>query len=120
MFYGATPQVFTYAKQLREAMTPCELALWESLRMNRLDGFRFKAQHPIGNFVADLYCHAARLVIEIDGSVHDSVEQQEYDTNRTHLLDEFGVQVIRFSNEDVLERLQYVLAEIVRFLPSPL
>ena len=53
MFYGATPQLFEYAKQLREALTHAELVLWESLRMNKLNGFRFKTQHPISSFVAD-------------------------------------------------------------------
>ncbi len=57
-------------------MTHAELILWESLRSNRVKGFCFKAQHPIGYFIADFYCHAARLVIELDGSIHDSIEQQ--------------------------------------------
>lgn len=117
MFYGASPQVFDNARKLRVAMTPTELVLWEHLRANRLNGFRFKAQHPIGFFVADFYCHAARLVIELDGSIHDSVDQQEYDTNRTYILNEFGLTVIRFRNEEVSLRLDAVLSKIAEHLP---
>ena len=118
MFYGATPQLFDYANQLREAMTPAELVLWESLRMNKLNGFRFKAQHPISYFVADFYCHSARLVVELDGNVHDSVDQHEYDTNRTYILEEFGIRVVRFRNDEVFEQLRGVLAKIASFLPE--
>ncbi|RIV27359.1 endonuclease domain-containing protein [Fibrisoma montanum] len=117
MFYGASPQLFVYAKQLREAMTPAELTLWERLRLNRLHGFRFKAQHPISNFVADFYCHAARLVIELDGSVHDSPDQQEYDANRTFIIEELGIRVIRFRNEDVFDNMEAALATITNYLP---
>ncbi|MBN8823422.1 MULTISPECIES: endonuclease domain-containing protein [unclassified Spirosoma] len=118
MFYGASPQIFENARKLRAAMTPAELLLWEHLRAKRFKGLRFKAQHPIGYFVADFYCHVARLVIELDGSVHDSVDQQEYDLNRTYVLKEFGLTVIRFRNEEVLLRVDAVLTEITEFLPQ--
>ncbi len=117
MFYGASPQLFLYAKALRKAMTPAELVLWEYLRLNRLNGVRFKAQHPIGHFITDFYSHTARLVIELDGSIHDPSEQQEYDANRTYILNEFGIRVIRFRNEEVLESIDEVLAKIVEYLP---
>ena len=99
-------------------MTPAELTLWECLRANKLNGFRFKAQHPIGYFVADFYSHAARLVVELDGSIHDSVEQQEYDTNRTYILEEFGITVLRFRNEEIFGRINEVLAKIAEFLSA--
>ncbi|TAE34853.1 MAG: endonuclease domain-containing protein [Cytophagales bacterium] len=118
MFYGATPSPFAFAKELRDSMTPAEQALWVSLRMNKLNGFRFKAQHPIHTFVADFYCHAARLVIEIDGCIHDPIEQQIYNSNRTYVLQELGLQVIRFRNEEVINRLDWVLNEITRCLPG--
>jgi len=118
MFYGASPQLFENAKKLREAMTPAELLLWKELRTNKLKGFRFKAQHPISYFIADFYCHAAKLVIEFDGSVHDSSDQQEYDNNRTYILNEFGLTVIRFRNEEVIENKENVLRKIAEFLSN--
>ena len=129
MFYGATPQLFEYAKQLREAVTHAELVLWESLRMNKLNGFRFKAQYPISSFVADFLTVRRRSVTRLNwlsnsmrgrpcGGVHDPAEQQEYDASRTYVLEELGVRVIRFKNEEVFDQLDKVLAEIARFLPS--
>ncbi|GAB4246991.1 MAG: hypothetical protein Tsb0034_26070 [Ekhidna sp.] len=70
MFYGATPSIFEKAKMLRQNMTRQELILWKELSANKLLGLRFKAQHPIGNFIADFYCHKLKLVIEIDGDSH--------------------------------------------------
>lgn len=120
MFHGATPQLFAFAKQFREAVTPAELTLWESLRMNKLTGFRFEAQHPISYFLADFYYHSARLVVELDGSSHDSTEQQEYNANRTYTLEEFGLWVIRFRNEEVFSQINAVLETIASYLPKKL
>ncbi|TAE31312.1 MAG: endonuclease domain-containing protein [Cytophagales bacterium] len=118
MFYGATPQVFEFAKALRKNMTPAETRLWQELRRNKLGGLRFKAQHPIAHFVADFYCHKARLVIELDGSVHDSLDQIEYDANRTYMLQEFGLTVVRFRNEEVFGCIDEVTRLIATHSPA--
>ena len=101
MFYGASPQLFENAKQLRLAMTPAEKLLWEELKESKLHGFRFKAQHPIAYFVADFFCYKARLVVELDGGVHELGDQPEYDANRTAVLAELGLTVLRFQNDEV-------------------
>ncbi len=119
MFFGATPAVFSNAKQLRKAMTPAESLLWSRLKSGKL-GCRFRAQHPVNYFVADFYCHQARLIIEIDGSIHDSVDQAEYDLNRTYILEEFRLSVIRFRNEEVENDLEHVLSTISQLLPTSL
>jgi very-short-patch-repair endonuclease len=116
MFYGASPKVFKYAKDLRNSLTEPEKILWEKLRLKRLNGYRFKPQHPVAGFIADFYCHTARLVIEIDGGYHDSKSQSEFDANRTSVMNEFGIKIIRFRNEDVIDRIDFVLAEIKRNL----
>ncbi len=118
MFYGASTQLFENAKKLRRAITPAEVMLWERLKSSQINGLRFKAQHPISYFVADFYCHAARLVIELDGSSHEPIDQRTYDANRTFLLEEFGLTVIRFCNEDVFSQIDNVLASIERHLPK--
>lgn len=69
MFYGASSALFAKAKQLRENMTPSELLLWQELKENKL-GVRFKPQHPLKYFIADFYCHQLKLVIEVDGEIH--------------------------------------------------
>lgn len=111
MFYGAKPSLFAKAKQLRENMTVSEFILWDELNNNKL-GVRFKAQHPIKNFIADFYCHKAKLVIEIDGSIHDLEENTEYDEGRTFELEQLGLKVIRFTNDKVKYNLSGVVEEI--------
>lgn len=111
MFYGATPALFEKAKQLRQTMTESEVVLWNELKSGNL-GVRFKAQHPIKNFIADFYCHKERLVIEIDGSIHTIEENREYDEGRTFELNELGITVIRFTNEEIKNNLNGVLEKI--------
>lgn len=114
MFYGASPKVFELAKELRDRLTEPEKILWEKLRLKRLNGYRFKPQHPVAGFIADFYCHKAKLVIEIDGTYHDSKSQSEFDASRTAIINEFGIKIIRFRNEDVIDRIDFVLDEIKR------
>ncbi|MBI2967680.1 MAG: DUF559 domain-containing protein, partial [Bacteroidetes bacterium] len=114
MFYGAAPTIFKRAEELRHNMTECEKILWEHLRNNKMDGYRFKAQHPILYFVVDFYCHTAKLVIEIDGDTHNFPEQKEYDEGRTYEMERFGITVLRFRNEQIRNNLEGVLDEIKR------
>lgn len=65
MFYGAPPHIFEKARELRKRTTPAEQKLWEHLKKKQLKGYRFRRQHPIFNFIADFYCHSAKLVIEV-------------------------------------------------------
>ena len=107
------------AKELRQKMTPAEKILWERLRNRQLGGLKFRRQHPLGPFITDFYCAEKRLVVEIDGDIHDL--QQEQDEQRTRQFEEFGYQVIRFRNEEVETRLGLVLTRILETckLPSP-
>ncbi|GAT64124.1 cyclase [Paludibacter jiangxiensis] len=109
MYYNALPSIFAKAKELRENMTQAEMMLWEKLRRNQL-GVRFKPQHPIDIFIADFYCHPAKLVIEVDGQVHAS--QTDYDDGRTAELERLGITVIRFRNEEVFDDIDKVIRKI--------
>ncbi|MFO0804491.1 MAG: DUF559 domain-containing protein [Gemmataceae bacterium] len=100
----------TRAKELRRKMTPAERALWQHLRRNQLDGLHFRRQQVLFGFIADFYCHAAGLVIEVDGDVHDS--QIAADADRTEILESKGFSVHRVRNEDVFSRIDVVLGEI--------
>jgi very-short-patch-repair endonuclease len=91
-------------------MTPAERALWAALRNRRLDGLKFRRQHPLGPFIVDLCCPDRLLIVEIDGNIHD--QQFDYDEERSRLLEEFGYEVIRFRNEDIIHHLGNVLREI--------
>ncbi len=107
---GITPELQQAAWLLRDRMTPAEQALWEALRERRLDGLRFRRQHPVGQFVLDFYCSRYKLVVELDGGVHES--QQEQDAARTAFLSAYGYQVVRFRNEEVFSNLPSVLEAI--------
>ncbi len=98
------------AIELRRNMTEEEKILWQHLRANRLDGFHFRRQQIIGNYVVDFYCHAAALVVELDGGIH--ARQIERDKEREEELIARGLQVLRFKNEQVRHNLANVLTRI--------
>jgi len=113
MFYNASPSIFQNAKYLRENMTPEEKLLWEKLRRNQL-GFRFKPQHPIENYIVDFYCHKAKLIIEIDGEIHNF--QKDYDLGREAELKKYDLKIIRFTNKEVTENIDLVITKIIQNL----
>ena len=112
MFYYAKPIIFERAKAMRNAMTQAETAVWGLLRLKKMLGYRFKAQHPIGIFIADFYCHELKLVIEIDGGIHRSKEHKEYDIGREAEFESFDIRVMRFTNEEVENDIEQVRKEI--------
>ena len=118
MFYGANPGIFAKAKELRDKLTPAESILWEKLSGNKFLGFKFRRQHPIGCFIADFYCHKAKLVIELDGNIHEVPENKEYDQGRDYEMREMGLKVIRFTNEQVLSNIETVLSDLEGHLNS--
>ncbi len=99
------------ARAMRRQMTPAEDALWQRLRMTHLDGLHFRRQQIIDGFIADFYCHAAGLVIEVDGELHES--QADYDAQRDQAIARRGLQILRFTNEDVLDDIEEVLKAIL-------
>ena len=99
------------AREMRRALTAEEQLLWNRLRRSALDGLHFRRQQIIDGFIADFYCHAARLVVEIDGPIH--AERQSYDEERDAILASRGLRILRFSNEEVRANLDGVLARIL-------
>lgn len=110
---GAVGKLYEYGRELRQSTTEAEKILWEHLRNRKLKGLKFRRQHPIDKFVADFYCHEKNLIIELDGGVHDVKENKEYDANRTFMLNEIDITVIRFRNEEVINEIEEVLQKIV-------
>lgn len=102
------------AKQLRRDMTPEEKMLWQHLRRNNLNGLHFRRQQIIDGFIVDFYCHAAKLVIEIDGEIHQ--HQTEYDTERDQILSTKGLRLLRIKNEEVRNNLKVVLNQIRNYI----
>ncbi|MBD0288523.1 MAG: endonuclease domain-containing protein [Flavisolibacter sp.] len=111
MHYGAAKNIFQYAELLRKNMTPAEKMLWDRFYKNQL-GVRIRRQHPIGKYIADSYCHEAKLIIEIDGDIHLIKENKEYDIGRKVCLNEFGIEIIRFTNDEVMNNVEEVIQKI--------
>jgi very-short-patch-repair endonuclease len=104
-------QTLTTAKSLRVTTTDAEITLWYHLRAKRLDGLKFRRQHPVPPYVADFYCEELRLVIELDGSQHD----EDVDSARTQALERQGLFVLRFWDNQVLQETDAVLEAILDF-----
>jgi very-short-patch-repair endonuclease len=100
------------AKRLRSEQTDAETILWSYLRGSRLEGYKFKRQHPVGKYVLDFYCSLCRLAIELDGGQHNEEEQRGKDQERTNYFRKLGIKVIRFWNHEVFENIDGVLEEI--------
>jgi len=106
------------ARELRKNQTPAEDLLWELIRNRQLAELKFRRQHQIGDWLVDFYCHEHRLIVEVDGDVHDEKARAKKDATRTKYLQSLGNTVIRFRNEEVLNDPENVLARILASLPS--
>ncbi len=111
-----SPDLIQRARQLRQQQTPAEQLLWELLRNRQLLGRKFRRQHPIGQFITDFFCDDARLIIEVDGAVHQEPTQQERDRAREEVLRQFDYYLLRFTNEQVLNETEQVLQRIAEFV----
>jgi len=112
MYFGAKPAIFKLAKELRENETEAEKLLWTRINKNQISGLKFRRQHPINRFIADFYCVKINLVIEIDGSIHELQDHQNHDQGRTEVFNDFGVKVIRFTNEQILGEIDSTINQI--------
>lgn len=113
MWKGAPQSSFLKATFLRKNETESEKILWEKLRNNQLKGCKFRRQHPIGLYIADFYCHKLKLIIEVDGEYHNLPEQIEKDKERTQILESNGLQLIRFTNNEIQKKLEKTVYEIL-------
>jgi very-short-patch-repair endonuclease len=111
MFYSAGPTIFQRAKELRNLLTDAERILWMQLR-TKPKGYKFRRQHPAGNYILDFYCHALKIAIEVDGSIHNDKKVQEADYKRQKNLEADDIYVVRFSNKEVMTSIEYVNEQI--------
>jgi very-short-patch-repair endonuclease len=110
MYFGAKAVTIETAKQLRDNMTYHENLLWEKLKGKQVGGVRFRRQHPIMFFIADFYCHEAKLVVEVDGEIHN--DKTDYDDGRSAEMEKFGIIILRFTNNEVETSLEKVINKI--------
>ncbi|MGE5605896.1 MAG: endonuclease domain-containing protein [Bacteroidota bacterium] len=105
------PKLTARANELRENMTPSERKLW--MEFFKTFPLNVMAQKVIDHYIVDFYCPKLSLVVEIDGSVHDSEEAQDYDRERTDLLEKYNLKVIRFKNKEIEEEFNKVCMMIM-------
>jgi very-short-patch-repair endonuclease len=107
-----TSPILHHARRMRYEPTKAERLLWQKLRRRQLGGYKFRRQHPLGNYIVDFYCAETKLIVEVDGDIH--AYQETYDAERMTDLETLGYRVIRFWNEQVLREMDGVLEVILR------
>lgn len=116
IYFGASADLLNKAHDLRSMPTRAEKLLWAHIRKRKLDGFKFRRQHPIHIFIVDFFCYETMLVIEVDGGVHDTSYQKERDLERTEMLKNLGIKEIRFRNEEIFSDIESVIMTIRKHL----
>jgi len=111
---GASYSIKAKARELRKNLTTQEKILWSKLRKKQQNGMHFRRQHPCGIYILDFYCFEANIVVEVDGKIH--LSQKEYDRERTRFLESSGFKVLRFKNEDIKIRIDWVIEVINKYL----
>ena len=109
---GAEIKNQTLANDLRKRSTGAEQILSEQLRNRKVEGVKFRRQHAIRQFIADFYCHEVKLIIEVDGEIHNIETIKERDEGRTFELQKYGISIIRFTNEEIFYDMNNVLEKI--------
>src|SRR5690242_9949071 len=112
MHMGAKPSTFRNASFLRNHPTQAEENLWQRLRKNQIEGLHFRRQHPFSNYVPDFYANSVKLVIEVDGSIHEVKSVKFSDEDRELNLRLYGLHILRYSNEDVINFEDLVVEDI--------
>jgi very-short-patch-repair endonuclease len=116
MYYGARGELFRLAFRLRKNQTPAEKILWKHLKKLRSEGYVFRRQHPVEFYIADFYCHKLKLIIEVDGEIHHLKDVNEHDDNRSGELNRFGIKIIRFKNDEILNNQEFVMKQIRKYI----
>ncbi len=115
MVYGLLKE---FQQKNKNNPTKAETILWDSLRGKKLEGYKFRRQHIISHYIADFICLSKHLIIEVDGGIHQLPENIESDAERTGQLNQLGFEVIRFSNDSIINDLEHVLGQIEEKLKS--
>jgi len=123
MYTDETKQLFNHTKyknrraSLRRGQTTPEELFWQKVRQKQ-SGVKFRRQHGIGDYIVDFYCAECTLIIEIDGDSHFTQDAREYDKERDAFLESRGFRVVRFTNRQIMEELESVLAKVNKICKS--
>jgi cyclase len=117
MFYGASHLIFQKAKYLRNHVTATEMIFWGKLK-ECFPCYHFRRQHPLADYIADFYSHKLKLVIELDGSIHDLEKNRKRDEERQAAIESLGLTVIRFTNQEIKQGIESCI-EIIKNYINP-
>ena len=106
------PRNLRLKRGLRLQMTATELLLWSRLRAKQFEGLKFRRQHGVGPYIVDFYCPERRIVIEVDGDTHAETDQVVGDKERDLYQASLGLEVVRYTNGDVVDNLEGVLLDL--------
>jgi len=120
MGYYGNRELTTRARVLRKSMTIPEIILWSRLRSRKIDGYKFRRQQPIFDYIVDFYCHELKLIIEVDGEIHFTKETNSYDLKRDNIFKINGFHIIRLSNFEVETDINSSISKIKLFISENL
>ena len=114
MGYYGNRELLSKARVLRSNMTRAEIILWSRLRSKKVNGYKFRRQQPLFEYVVDFYCHELKLIIEVDGEIHS--EKTRYDSKRDNILKINGYHILRFTNFEVETAVDLTINKIISYI----
>jgi very-short-patch-repair endonuclease len=116
MGYYGNRELVKNARVLRSNMTRAEIILWSRLRSKKINGYKFRRQQPIFDYIVDFYCHDLKLIIEVDGEIHSISEKTNHDSKRDNILKINGYHIIRVSNLEVETEIDSTIIKIISYI----
>jgi very-short-patch-repair endonuclease len=116
MDYWGKKELVKRARVLRSNMTKAEIILWSRLRSKKVDGYKFRRQQPIYNYIVDFFCHKLKLIVEVDGEIHSLSDISKYDAKRDKILKLNGYHIIRLSNHEVETEIDSSITKIKSYI----
>jgi very-short-patch-repair endonuclease len=120
MGYYGNRELVRRARILRSNMTRAEIILWSRLRSKKINGYKFRRQQPLLDYVVDFYCDELKLIIEVDGEIHSQNEKPKYDFRRGNILKINGYHIIRISNLEIETEINSAINKIISFISENL
>lgn len=114
--HGASGATKEFAKKLRYTMTPAEHRFWFMVRNRKFLDLKFRRQHAVGDYIVDFYCHELKLVIELDGGIHDLKKRKNYDAVRERRIEDLGLTILRFRNQEVFSNMERIEEEVKKVI----
>jgi len=116
MGYYRNRELVSYARVLRNNMTRAEIILWSRLREKKINGYKFRRQQPVFDYIVDFYCHELKFIIEVDGEIHSLPEKTNYDSKRDKILKINGYHIIRLTNLEIETELDSTINKIILYI----